>query len=1492
MAKKIDIEFASIGARELSANLKSLSSQFKSFGTQAKRYLGYLIGREVTDGILKFQKSLFDLSKASKFVGSDFKRLKQSMETINKTTSLSRAQSAQFLRQLQQNQKGIRLTAKESADFAKVLSTEFGPAVDDVTKAMETLVAVQNKEIFLLKNLKSNMDPKDVEDYAMSLFSAGKASEEQAIAIIRTADAYAKAAEAAKNQTAQQKSDAEKRQKALLAYRKSVADLQKTWDNLQKTIGGPVTTTLTKVFTVMSNLGNKIDQLIKKSKGLQEVLKMLPLAAGGIAGASALAGAAKFAGAPLVGGARAVGRAGRSLGRVGSALGVGRFALPGAALAFGGRAVGNALQQRGMERAGAGVRAAGAIGGGAAIGASVGSVIPGVGTAIGGVVGGLAGLLTSLDDLQAAFPGLQGVLDAIKQQFSGIMAVLQPVIDAGRELAQTVFAELKNIFGALFDAVKQVLPILLEAQMTLGKSLVKAVTALLKYLKPVVSIIGTALTAAIKALTPVLVKLAEVYKWMIEKISSGLDFLSGVTETTAKQLEKFSAHFKKWIGTALDYYYGKTETDEEKASRKIREKLLSQEGLLAPLTEFDKAIINLKKKTAGLAKDDYRLRKKYAREIMKLEEQRAKSEKGRKDLGAGPEAVVKVTTKIKKELEKPKLGKSLDKIMEAGSKSIEKGKNAMKDLAKASKDTKNNVEETNKIQAFEKYATAYKFASEISEKTNAILSAQMKIAEVSSLYEGNLEKAFNRLFGSLDLINFEEHAWKEVLGILEEKGTLELKGKQLQDEIAKVVKKRGFNEEEEKGIISTLTQGVQNRADVERKISETVERRMSVMRAADKQLQARTSLAGSEVALMEAQINLTKSLYLGLGPTLEVQLQTVNAIEKQIDAVDKQLSLWRAIAKEQPGNIEAQQKLRDLQRQKTGLVQKELDITKNLREGYLNAMTAFSNVEGFFAKMVMKQDYGIDVLQQMGAAAGLRVGARGAGGESPIAKFQQGGRLQLAGGPYGFMGEFTKRAQRYGDQILPTPGMLNISAAMQSTGAGSYFTSQAMQRQSGLRSPGQQVGGPTPAQIAAGVRGGGGKPSAASEEQLIQHQINSLAEKIATTGGGDKKAISEYTQLLARQRQMQQEKDPVVAQLIKIRELLAKCCVGGGKQAAADPKKDDKKENAAAERAKKEKAAADKAQREKDAAKQKAAMERHGQRVIEDKKAQLEAQTTQEKYQAQKRALIERSRGRFSTAANEAMMARVNTAGVTIGARGGGYGVRGVRYGTQQTSGRPRGRNPMLDQMWAKQQAQREALYQERLKAGLKRDAERKVGRDEATRIRVENENRKLAKLAEKQLNETKKIAKSSDKTSKATEAAAKKKGVNVHGMDVTESAVATTTVGNIAKKAMGGQIPGYGGGDTQVIAAERGEFIVRKEAAAQHGGLLRSINGMAAGGPVIPNPSVGGGSFSPRFNIAVRGDTMKSVLKGVQHQLAKTLSDMMRPVGTTGRFFDLPQSG
>lgn len=165
----------------------------------------------------------------------------------------------------------------------------------------------------------------------------------------------------------------------------------------------------------------------------------------------------------------------------------------------------------------------------------------------------------------------------------------------------------------------------------------------------------------------------------------------------------------------------------------------------------------------------------------------------------------------------------------------------------------------------------------------------------------------------------------------------------------------------------------------------------------------------AQFAVQEAQYNLVKSMYLGLGPTLDMQFKMIESLEKQKKLYQDQIALAEEKLRLNPEDQQAAQALYKAQLNLTNATQKQLDLTKHLREGYLDAMTAFTNVEGSFGKMILTREAGMgEIMRQFKAPGGARLGALGAGGETPIMKFTQGGGMQFPG-----MDEMMTRTRRY-----------------------------------------------------------------------------------------------------------------------------------------------------------------------------------------------------------------------------------------------------------------------------------------------------------------------------------------------------------------------------------------------------------------------------------------------------------------------------------------------
>lgn len=161
-------------------------------------------------------------------------------------------------------------------------------------------------------------------------------------------------------------------------------------------------------------------------------------------------------------------------------------------------------------------------------------------------------------------------------------------------------------------------------------------------------------------------------------------------------------------------------------------------------------------------------------------------------------------------------------------------------------------------------------------------------------------------------------------------------------------------------------------------------------------LEERKSVADANISAAEAELQLSQQLYMGIGPTIDGQKKVVDEYEKKIELVEQELDAARKLAAEHPKVLEFQKRVAELQGEKLQLASKELQITKNLREGYLDAMGAFTNVEGAFSKIILRREQGMGIMaRQFGVVGGMKTGFTGEGGlSSPIARREAGtGRL-------------------------------------------------------------------------------------------------------------------------------------------------------------------------------------------------------------------------------------------------------------------------------------------------------------------------------------------------------------------------------------------------------------------------------------------------------------------------------------------------------------------
>jgi hypothetical protein len=231
------------------------------------------------------------------------------------------------------------------------------------------------------------------------------------------------------------------------------------------------------------------------------------------------------------------------------------------------------------------------------------------------------------------------------------------------------------------------------------------------------------------------------------------------------------------------------------------------------------------------------------------------------------------------------------------------------------------------------------------------------------------------------------------------------------------------------------------------------------------------AVSDAEVGLMEQQLSLVKAQYLGLGPTLDMQLQIVDALDQQNETLKTQLAKAQAIyaqeMKEGKDVTSVRLRILQIEGKLTANKQKQVDVSKNLREGYLDALQAFTNVEGAFGKIILSKDLGAaEMMRQFGSPGGTKVGKVGAGSEEASMRWGQGGSLS-------FDSNYRKTARGFDANIdRPEELRLNRAAAEQDSKSGEYMRQRDVSRQTGMPETGQRTRGKTSDQIAREVRGG------------------------------------------------------------------------------------------------------------------------------------------------------------------------------------------------------------------------------------------------------------------------------------------------------------------------------------------------------------------------------------------------------------------------------------
>lgn len=1097
---------------KLTTTFKGLIGELRSVKMHFKAAFESLTAGGMMAGALKMvgqmNMQLYDLSKTARLTGQNFGEMRRGIEDITAKTRLSIVESTQFYKTVSEGTQGVRMGAGEVSKMAQTLSREFGPSLEDVTKAFQKLSELQQKDIFLFRELREEMSPEELSAYAMRLVVVNKASQDQINTLFRLQIARTLEGTALT-----------KEQKDLRSYNDTVQEFQKSLQNLTVSVGQP----LLKIF---NELREPVTKVLDGIASFVEKSPKLTLAIGGVA----------MFGPALMGLGSALGGIGRMASGIGGGI---RGALGG---------IGRKKGQSSQDAIFVQPVGLGGLGGGT----------PGKGMGVPGMAGA---------------PGGRGWSAATRGRVAGYGAVAGIAGHVGGMIAEEAGA-----------------PAWASAGMkTLGN--IGAGVGMGAMAGPWGALIGGIGGLAVSIPT----------LW---------DAFSGTEEATKKV----------------------TDAQKEQA-----------EAVKASTEEIMKA-----EKQAGMGVGEAGFGAQYAisqiakRRLMQsgmsTEEAGKEVEAGARGKGGGQ--YIKVMGGISaEEMRREMQGLDIEKFIGA-----ERAKKEFEKLPEIAKILKMQVQgmsfiylrqETEQIKA-------------LFDGINASLATQASLhkelyGDVAAV-QGLLSHQISNHEQSIAMLKQQRD---QTRAILEGLGGIEkVRSKIL--ELQSLGAARTSEQRREMNRLQgyLLTEEAQTQAIASEQATRAQKQR-ELVDAYDPQIQ----LQERQLSLMESQAQMAKEMYLGAGPTLEFQIAQVQLLEKQKNLVAAQVKEAQRLLAADPTRVDLQNKLVALQEKQVQLTTKQLSLTKNLREGYLDAMTTMTNAEGTFSKFVLRREMGMGELQrQFLAAGGLRAGMLGAGAAQHTMRWRPGG----GPGALQFMSpqQLMQLGQGFGEEYGPMTMFPNVPAAMAATPFG-QFGAQAPE--SGMMQLGGRAG------QAITVPSGRLNQQQAAEMQAIQKRAMAKAEKGESTVAERARAeeIRKEAAAGSFEGQVLQKMDTIIG------------LMGGGgvppKPQAAGPDKatQDAVRQGSKEGAKEGAEAAEKKKQEaqaRDYTRQAQEM-RRGTGTGEGPTSAEAAYKKSERIEQQRFQLFQKTFSDWDAAAKG-----VSTAGIPIGGRGGtrGAGAQGVLYAGQK----------------------------------------------------------------------------------------------------------------------------------------------------------------------------------------------------------------------------------
>ncbi len=454
------------GFDALSAACNSSQTAFSGLKKAAETFgvtLSSLSIAECTTALSAFNTKIYDLSRSTQFAAEGSKGLRTSIENISAATKLSIGESADFLKTLNSSTTGFRMTGEAAKNFAVILSNEFGGSIQQVTKATQDLMNLQEKHIGVMSLVQKQMNPDEIFQNAIAMKSLGGATNDQINSFVRLAQAR-------KDGSKSWDEEQQKQQK----FNNSLLELKKIGENLvikmfedgsmQKFLTdsvqlittlttkfaefakSPLFTTLFKGGLVLGAGAGVLTAVSSIAGPIKSVLGLLGGKAGAIGsglGTLSSAGATpvkvvNFNEAGSAGGGEdllhpsmrgAAGAAGGFFRKEGLFGRIAPIALATGAVSGIASYAGNSLKESGHDQIGSGLSALGNIGGKIATYASIGAMFGPWGLGIGAIAGAVHGLYESWGDVKHAITGSVEQTEEEKKKQEEVLATAKKIAD-------------------------------------------------------------------------------------------------------------------------------------------------------------------------------------------------------------------------------------------------------------------------------------------------------------------------------------------------------------------------------------------------------------------------------------------------------------------------------------------------------------------------------------------------------------------------------------------------------------------------------------------------------------------------------------------------------------------------------------------------------------------------------------------------------------------------------------------------------------------------------------------------------------------------------------------------------------------------------------------------------------------------------------------------------------------------------------------------------